>query len=206
MTNEIYLLNLYFFWDKQIMDIQHRRQQQAKTIRGFRKVHRLCGIFLFVFLFIVGLSGILLGWKKNSGGMILANTERGVSNNPAHWLTIDSLYKNATTFMRDSMPEKLDIVIDRLDIRPDKGIVKFIFKNHYFGLQLDAMTGYVIMVERRNADIIEQIHDGSVVDKYLGIKDGFFKLFYTSIMGLGLITFTVTGFWLWYGPKRMKSN
>ena len=85
------------------------------------------------------------------------------------------------------------------------GQVKFTFKEHYYGLQIDAMTGNILKVERRNADIIEQIHDGSMVDKYLGIKDGWFKLFYTTVMGLGLITFTVTGFWLWYGPKRMKS-
>jgi len=188
------------------MDIQQRRQQQAKTIRGFRKVHRVSGIFLFAFLFLVGLSGILLGWKKNSGGLILSTTEKGVSTKPEDWLTIDSLYKKASLYIQDSMSEKLDPTIDRLDIRPEKGIVKFTFKEHYYGLQIDAMTGNILKVERRNADIIEQIHDGSMVDKYLGIKDGWFKLFYTTVMGLGLITFTVTGFWLWYGPKLMKSS
>jgi uncharacterized iron-regulated membrane protein len=30
------------------------------------------------------------------------------------------------------------------------------------------------------------------------------KLIYNTIMGLALILFTVTGFWLWYGPKRMR--
>ncbi|HMR88903.1 MAG TPA: PepSY-associated TM helix domain-containing protein [Saprospiraceae bacterium] len=188
------------------MDIQHRRQQQAKTIRRFRKVHRVSGIFLFVFLFLVGLSGILLGWKKNSGGIILSKTEMGISINPKDWLTLDSLYRKASLYMQDSMAEKLDPTIDRLDIRPEKGIVKFTFKEHYYGLQIDATSGNVLKVERRNADIIEQIHDGSIVDRYLGIKNGWFKLIYTTVMGLGLITFTVTGFWLWYGPKRMKTN
>ncbi len=187
------------------MEIHQRRQQQAKTIRGFRKIHRVSGIFSFAFLFLVGLTGILLGWKKNSRGIILAKTETGISNDPKSWLSIDSLYKKATVYILDSMPEKLHHEIDRLDIRPDKGIVKLTFKEHYYGLQLDATSGKVLRVERRNADIIEHIHDGSIVDKFLGIKDGWFKLFYTTLMGLSLLMFTVTGFWLWYGPKRMKA-
>ncbi len=68
------------------------------------------------------------------------------------------------------MPEKLESGIDRLDVRTDKGIVKFTFKEHFFGLQLDATTGNVLKVERINADLIEQIHEGSIVDKYPGIK------------------------------------
>ena len=29
---------------------------------------------------------------------------------------------------------------------------------------------------------------------------------YTTTMKLALVTFTITGFWLWYGPKRMRRN
>jgi hypothetical protein len=25
-------------------------------------------------------------------------------------------------------------------------------------------------------------------------------------MGVSLLVFTITGFWLWYGPKRMRRN
>ena len=46
--------------------------------------------------------------------------------------------------------------------------------------------------------------DGSIIDDWLGIPHGIFKVFYNSLMGVTLIIFTVTGFWLWYGPKRMK--
>ena len=37
-------------------------------------------------------------------------------------------------------------------------------------------------------------------------KGEIIKLVYTSIMGLALIIFTLTGFWLWYGPKLIKKN
>jgi hypothetical protein len=70
---------------------------------------------------------------------------------------------------------------------------------------MDGATGKVIFVENRRADYIEKIHDGSIIDFYLG-WDGYFKLFYTSMMGLALVLFTVTGFWLWYGPKRMRKH
>jgi len=112
----------------------------------------------------------IIGIKKNSGCIFLAKTEKGISNNPKSWLTIDSIYKKAAIYIVDSMPEKLDPGIDRLDVRTDKGIVKFSFKEHYWAFQLDATTGNVLKVERRNADLIEQIHEGSIVDKYPGIK------------------------------------
>ncbi|MBC7884906.1 MAG: PepSY domain-containing protein, partial [Saprospiraceae bacterium] len=179
------------------MDYHQERQQKAKTIRIFRRIHRFTGIFLFVFLFIVGVTGIMLGWKKNSFGLILADTTEGSSLNPDKWLSIDSLQKKAMIYMSDSMGVRMDAEIDRIDVRPDKGVLKFTFKNHYNGLQLDAATGIVLKVERRNADMIEQIHDGSIVQKIFSMQTGIFKLLYTSIMGLGLITFTVTGFWLW---------
>jgi hypothetical protein len=37
------------------------------------------------------------------------------------------------------------------------------------------------------------------------MKNGnFFKVLVSSISGLALLIFTITGFWLWYGPKRMR--
>ncbi len=34
--------------------------------------------------------------------------------------------------------------------------------------------------------------------------NGQIKFLYTTITGIALLLFTVTGFWLWYGPKRIK--
>jgi uncharacterized iron-regulated membrane protein len=60
-------------------------------------------------------------------------------------------------------------------------------------------------VESRRSDFVENIHDGSILDRLLQ-TNGIIKLIYTSIMGLALIIFVVTGFWLWYGPKRMRRH
>lgn len=181
------------------------RPAQAKILRNFRKLHRITGALLFVFFFIVAITGSLLGWKKNSGGMIMAKSYTGSSMQLKDWLSIDSLYLNACNYLKDSVSRDLSTEIDRIDIRKDKGMVKFVFANHFTGLQVDGATGHILHIEKRRADYIEKIHDGSIIDYYFG-WDGYFKLVYTSIMGLALLLFTVTGFWLWYGPKRMRKN
>lgn len=180
------------------------RQQQAKTLRVARKMHRTTGICLFVFFFFISVTGLLLGWKKHSQGYLLAKTSAGVSSDLSTWLPMDSLHNIAVKLLRDSVSAQLSPELDRIDIRPEKGVVKFVFSEHYWGLQLDGTTGKLLQMERRRADFIEKVHDGSIVDQYLGLKNGTFKLFYTSIMGLALLLFTITGFWLWYGPKRMR--
>ena len=93
-----------------------------------------------------------------------------------------------------------------IDIRKDKGMVKFVFVDHFLGVQLDGATGRLLHIEQRRSDIIENIHDGSILDYYFQTKGEPIKLAYTSIMGFALLTFTITGFWLWYGPKRMRKN
>lgn len=100
--------------------------------------------------------------------------------------------------------KKLSTELDRIDIRPDKGMLKFVFIDKFWGIQLDGVTGKVLHIERRRADFIEKIHDGSLVDHYFKLSNQPIKLVYTSIMSLALLTFTITGFWLWYGPKRMR--
>lgn len=161
------------------------------------------GISLIFFIVILSSTGILLGWKKHSGGKILAQTQNGVNNNPEAWLTMDSLLKVARTYAKEnlniSQPEA-----DRIEVRPSNGIVKITFKNTYDGLQVDCTTGKVLLVEKRYSDMIEQIHDGSIVDHFFGLKAGYFKLVYTSLMSMSLLTFCITGFWLYFGPKRLK--
>ncbi len=181
-----------------------QRQSQVKLLRLTRQLHRWTGISLFLFFFIVGVTGLLLGWKKNSGGLLLAPTQKGTSTELGDWLPLHELRTLAVTYLRDSVSTELSTEVDRIDVRPDKGIVKFTFADHYQGLQLDGATGRLLLVEQRRADFIENIHDGSIVDNWLGLGGGTFKLFYTTVMGTALLVFTVTGFWLWYGPRRLR--
>ena len=180
------------------------KQQQAKILRIFRKVHRTTGALLFIFFFFISVSGILLGWKNNSLGVLLPKTLEGTSTNLKHWLPIDSLHKNACKILHDSVSSDLSLELNRIDIRKNKGVVKFLFENHYSEIQLDGTTGKLLQISERQSDFIENLHDGSILDKYFKTTQSQFKLIYTTIMGFALLLFTITGFWLWYGPKKMK--
>ncbi len=188
------------------MKEKNRRQQQAAVLRVFRKVHRTTGALLFVFFFVISITGLLLGWKKNSGGLIMAKSYSGTSTSLKDWLPIDSLHTNACKYLADSISPNLSTELDRIDIRMDKGMVKFVFTEGFWGLQLDGATGKLLHIERRRTDFIEKLHDGSIMDYFAGTGGGQIKLFYTSVMGIALLIFTITGFWLWYGPKRMRRN
>lgn len=183
-----------------------KRQRQAKLLRIFRKIHRVTGATLFIFFFFIAITGLLLGWKKHSGGIILSKSYKGISTDLKDWLPIDSLNTLANYYLLETISPELSTDIDRIDIRKDKGMVKFIYTEHLWGLQLDGATGKLLHVDRRYSDLIENIHDGSILDKYLGTSDNQVKVFYTTVMGVALLIFTITGFWLWYGPKRMRRN
>ena len=182
-----------------------KRKNQAKTLRLFRKIHRATAILLFVFFFIISISGLLLGWKKHSGELLLAKTQTGTSTDLSEWLAIDSLNLIAGKALHNSVSQDLSLDLDRIDIRKQKGVAKFIYKNHYWEIQLDGASGSVLSISKRHSDFIENLHDGLILEPYFG-TNGIIRVIYTSIMGIALLGFTVTGFWLWYGPKRIRQK
>lgn len=179
-------------------------KRQARWIRWFRWLHRKLAIALFIFFLLVAITGLLLGLKKNIG--LLAPTQKGVAADLSAWLSVDSLHKLAVTYLKDSVSAQLSAELDRIDIRPQKGVVKFIFKDHYNGLQLDGATGRLLLIEKRKSDFIEDLHDGSLLDNLLGTGDEPFKLGYTLLMGISLLLLVLSGLWLWYGPKRIRKQ
>lgn len=181
-------------------------QTIVKRTRWYRKIHRWLGSGLFIFFFIISGTGLLLGWKKNSNGYLLAKTYQGTSTDLKQWLPVDSLQTIAIKIIHDSISPNLAGTIDRIDARPGKGMVKFVFTDHYWAVQLDCTTGKLLHIEKRRADFIEQLHDGSILDKLFNNKSGFLKLSYSSMMGLSLLLLSFTGFWLWYNPRRIKGR
>lgn len=183
-----------------------KRRQQAKTLRIFRKVHRTTGASLFILFVFISLTGLLLGWKKHSTGLIQPESYRGTSTELADWLSIDSLNTIASKTLRDSVSTDLSLDLERIDLRKDKGMVNFVFTDQNWSIQLDGATGRVLHIQQRWSDLIENIHDGSILDDYMGTSNEQIKLVYTTVTGLALLLFTITGFWLWYGPKRMRKT
>lgn len=148
----------------------------------------------------MAVTGGLLGWKKHSA--LMPETQRGTVASLDKWKPVNELATLASLALKEETGQLVEI--DRMDVRPAKGIVKVLFKERDLEVQLDGATGAVLSVGRRHSDWIERLHDGSMVDDWLGIPHGIFKVFYNTLMGAALVLFTVTGFWLWYGPKRMR--
>ncbi|MGB5554641.1 MAG: PepSY-associated TM helix domain-containing protein [Flavobacteriaceae bacterium] len=186
------------------MEKKESRKKQAQILRGFRKLHRMTGATLFIFFFIIATTGFLLGWKKNTGNLLGSQTYLGTTSELIEWLPLAELLDKAETVIKDSLLLEKPLQLDRIDVRKNKGSLKFIFDN-YYGVQLDGATGQLLHFDRRRADFIENVHDASILDTYFG-TDGYIKLAYTTIMSLALLLFTITGFWLWYGPKRMRKT
>jgi hypothetical protein len=171
-------------------------QKLVNAIRQFRRLHKLVGISVVAFMLITATTGILLGWKKNVD-LLQPPTQKGTSLAYKDWTSFDVIAKNSLLAIDSVTGKKIEI--DRMDVRPDKGIIKVTFKEGYWEAQVDATSGKVLSVAQRHSDWIEHVHDGSI------ISDGF-KLLYTSYLGFGLLLLSVSGFLLWYGPRFIRKS
>ena len=86
--------------------------------------------------------------------------------------------------------------IERLDIRPSKGVIKVMAKNQW-EVQLDHQTGKVLQVAYRRSDLIESLHDGTFFHDQV-------KLWVFLPSALLLLVLWVTGLWLFLLPLMMK--
>ena len=182
------------------------RYMQVTILRIFRKIHRTLGAFLFLFFFIVAITGLTLGWKKNSNGWMLPATMKGSATNLDNWKTTKELLRISDSLLINKVDKSLSTQLDRIDIRKDMGIVKFLYIDNYWEIQLDGQSGNVLQISQRRSDFFEDIHDGSFLDRYFKTDGEPIKLIYTSIMGISLFLFTVTGCWLWLGPKFIRNK
>ncbi|GAB3170966.1 PepSY domain-containing protein [Telluribacter humicola] len=177
-------------------------QKIAQSTRLYRKLHKWLAVPLFLFMILVGGTGLLLGWKKQT--QLLPKTTKGTTSESGKWISLDSTQRVAQAYSRTELG--LPDEIDRIDVRPQKGVAKIVFTQHFTELQIDCTTGEILSIHTRTSDIIEKIHDGSILDYWIGQDGEQVKITYTSILGLGLILLSFSGFWLWYNPKRIRKQ
>jgi len=170
----------------------------AQATRKFRKFHKYLGLSLCVFMFVIAASGLLLAWKKDFD--FIPPTQTDVST--ASTLPIEQIAEIAQTYILENTD--LDPEINRIDIRFNKGAAKVRFENHYSEVQVGIYSGKILSVKTRTSDIIEQIHDGSIIDFFFKTSSDQVKKTYVTITCLGLMILSVTGFYLWLNPKRIK--
>lgn len=120
-----------------------------------RVVHRWGSILVLIPTGVILVSGIVLQLKKNSS-WIQPPTQTGSSRELL--LSFDQILAAAQNVPKAEVESWGDI--DRLDVRPEKGMLKIRCKNCW-EVQLDTRTGEVLQVAYRRSDLIESIHDGS---------------------------------------------
>lgn len=148
-------------------------------------------------MLLLGITGLLLTWKSEL--KLSPPTQKVTDNNQ---LISISEIENIATIYIDSL--ELDSKINRIDYRPSKGIAKIRFEKHFTELQIDCYSGKIISTKQRTADIIEMIHDGSIIDFMFKSESENAKLIYSSLASLGLILLALSGFLLWLKPKQIK--
>ena len=158
----------------------------------FRKIHYWGSIIIAIPIVIMIGSGLFLQVKKEFD-WIQPPTQRGI-NAEVPTATIKQLYDAAKAVAIAEITTWEDL--DRVDMKTDKGVVKFISKNRW-EVQLDANTSEVLSVSYRRSDLLETIHDGSWFA-------GWMKLWVFLPVGIILFFLWITGLYLFIITESKK--
>lgn len=160
-----------------------------------RKIHRWCAIVSALPMLLVIVSGLLLQVKKQAA-WIQPPTQRGTASDVRPKLNWDEILDSVRSLPDANVEDWSDI--DRLDVRPSRGIVKVRCKSRWEA-QIDLQDGAVLSSSYRRSDFVESLHDGSFFSEPA-------KLWIFLPNGLALLVMWLTGVWLWYLPIRFRSR
>lgn len=151
--------------------------------------HLWMGVAATAILLVIAVTGVLLNHKRGLGLM------PDVPDAPAafaHALPLPQLGELAAAAVP---PAVADAGIDRMDVRPDAGLIKVRFDDaDVTEVTLDFATGAVLHVGARNDVFLEKLHSGEVFgDAWVLLSDAGAVL---------LVLALISGFWLWLYPKR----
>lgn len=171
----------------------------VQQTRQTRSLHKKIGIILMVLVLLISISGLLLGIKDEIG--LKPQTESATQIDSDQWISIKRIDSIAKVYAQEQL--HLDSQIDRIDIRPSKGIAKILYKKHFTELQIDIQTAEMVSVSTRADHFIERLHDGSIIDFYFSDTNAS-KIIYTTLVSLGLVFMSISGYLLWRNPKKIK--
>ena len=162
-----------------------------RTAKLNRKWHRIGAIVAALPLLVVIGSGLLLQLKRESG-WIQPPTRSGSCSEPS--VAFERVLESARGVPEAEIASWDDV--DRLDVRPAKGVIKVRSKNRW-EVQVDGASGEVLQVAYRRSDLIESLHDGSWFHDRA-------KLYFFLPAGIILLCLWVSGVYLWLLPYRVR--
>jgi uncharacterized iron-regulated membrane protein len=157
-----------------------------------RRIHYWVALLALPPLLVIIGTGLLLQMKKN-WAWVQPPEIRGTGTSPA--IEFDALVAAAASV--PGMHVNSWDEVNRVDVRPDRGLAKVWLKNGW-EVQVDLGTGEVLQTAYRRSDVIETIHDGSFFAGDL-TKLGLFLP-----AGLVLLVLWMTGAWMIWVPIRNR--
>ena len=161
--------------------------------RDTRKIHRWGALLVSIPFLIVIITGLLLQLKKEVE-WIQPNTEEVAIDTLS--IRFSDILSISQGVLEAQIKDWSDI--DRLDVRPDKGIVKVRAKNRW-EIQIDLERGTILKTAYRRSDIIEQLHDGSWFHDAA-------KLLVFLPSGVIVLILWVSGMYLFFVPILVKRS
>lgn len=155
-----------------------------------RKTHYWGSLFIMLQMGLIIGAGLLLMLKKEIT-WIQPATQKGIERVEAPSLGIDTLFAKAKMVPELAVENWHEL--SRVDIKPNKGIAKFVSYNNWEA-QLDTKSGAVLQVAYRRSDIIESLHDGSYFADWV-------KLYIFFPSGVILLILWATGIYLFFLPR-----
>jgi hypothetical protein len=146
----------------------------------------------------------MLGWKTLFTRTLYEDRSGKPSADIREWLPLDSLERAAVFALRSRLDKEAGHA-QRIELRPGKGYIYFYFNDNY-NVQVEGHTGKPLLIEQKQATWVQDLHDGALLDGWLGIRSGVAKKTYSSITGLALLFLTVSGFYLWYKPGSIRRS
>lgn len=165
-----------------------------KTQVLFRKIHHWGSIVIAIPVVIIIVSGLFLQLKKDVN-WIQPPTQRGVEA-ALPQTSFEDMFAAAMSVQQAGIKSWEDL--DRVDIKPNKGVIKFIAQSNW-EVQVDTTTAEVLSYSYRRSDVIEAIHDGTWFANWT-------KLGLFLPAGIVLFLLWLTGIYLFFLPHYKKAQ
>jgi uncharacterized iron-regulated membrane protein len=156
-----------------------------------RKIHYWASAIVTLPLLVIICSGLLLQAKKQSA-WVQPPERRGTGKAPV--ISLEDVLARVKEVPGMHVQSWDDV--NRLDVRPGRGMVK-VWLNNGYEVQVDLGTGKVLQAAYRRSDLIESIHDGSFGGDWT-------KLGLFLPTGITLLLLWFGGVWMFWVPFWAK--
>jgi uncharacterized iron-regulated membrane protein len=148
--------------------------------------HLWVGVLVTVGTLLVSVTGILLNHKRPLG--LMPDVENSAAGPIEASLSISELVAAAQGALGTDAP------VDRMDVRPDDGLVKVRFDDATVSeVTVDLVTGAVLHVGERNDVFLEKLHSGEIFgDRWILLSD---------VTAVALCVLLISGYWIWLYPR-----